>query len=26
MERKWRGVEILGIESDVEPIALPEPD
>jgi len=26
MERKLRGVEILGIESDAEPIALPEPD
>ncbi|WP_374087970.1 DNA recombination protein RmuC [Methylomicrobium lacus] len=26
MERKLRGVEILGVESDVAPIALPEPD
>ncbi|MEC4750465.1 DNA recombination protein RmuC [Methylomicrobium sp. Wu6] len=26
MERKLRGVEVLGIESDLEPIGLPEPD
>jgi DNA recombination protein RmuC len=26
MERKLRGVEVLGIESDLAPLALPEPD
>jgi len=26
MERKLRGVEVLGVDSDLTPIALPEPD
>ncbi|MGJ0516725.1 MAG: DNA recombination protein RmuC [Methylomicrobium sp.] len=26
MERKLRGVEVLGLESDLAPLALPEPD